>query len=201
MQRQDVPVGQLSQDLQPIAVWVIDPGKEDARTIQLAMESFVGPPVAVGGAVREPNARFARGHAHPQQDADDAAQRDAGDVRRGGLRQPDSTRAKSSPSCGPTGSAGSCYRRRRASATRRRRRRRPTSNRRRPSVTPRTSRSVERRAKVVEQVVDVFDSDREPKQAVGDAAPFAFLCGNRAVRHARRGDRSAIRRRPSSPLG
>lgn len=44
MQRQDVPVGQLSQDLQPIAAWVIDPGKENARIIQLAMESYVGPP-------------------------------------------------------------------------------------------------------------------------------------------------------------
>ncbi|MBV9333561.1 MAG: hypothetical protein JO146_06105 [Candidatus Eremiobacteraeota bacterium] len=34
----------LSQDLQPVAAWVINPGKEDARTITLAMEAYSGPP-------------------------------------------------------------------------------------------------------------------------------------------------------------
>ena len=34
----------LSNDLQPVAIWVLRPGKEDMRTIQLMMESFVGSP-------------------------------------------------------------------------------------------------------------------------------------------------------------
>jgi hypothetical protein len=34
----------LSQDLQIVAAWVLDPGKENARTIQLAMESYGGAP-------------------------------------------------------------------------------------------------------------------------------------------------------------
>jgi hypothetical protein len=34
----------LTEDLQPIAAWVIDPGKEDARTISIAMEAYDGPP-------------------------------------------------------------------------------------------------------------------------------------------------------------
>jgi hypothetical protein len=41
---QYVPVNQLSQDLQPVAAWVINPGKEDARTITLSMEAYGGPP-------------------------------------------------------------------------------------------------------------------------------------------------------------
>ena len=42
--RQEVSLAQLSQDLQPVAVWVINPGREDARTIMLAMEVYEGPP-------------------------------------------------------------------------------------------------------------------------------------------------------------
>jgi hypothetical protein len=42
--RQVLPPNQLSQDLQPVAAWVLNPGKEDARTIQLSMEAFDGPP-------------------------------------------------------------------------------------------------------------------------------------------------------------
>jgi hypothetical protein len=42
--RQDVSLNQLGQDLEPIATWVLRPGKEDARTIQIAMEAFSGPP-------------------------------------------------------------------------------------------------------------------------------------------------------------
>jgi hypothetical protein len=34
----------LSEDLQPIAAWVIDPGKENARTISLLMEAYDGAP-------------------------------------------------------------------------------------------------------------------------------------------------------------
>ncbi len=34
----------LSQDLQVVAAWVLDPGRENARTIQLAMESYQGAP-------------------------------------------------------------------------------------------------------------------------------------------------------------
>ena len=41
---QYVPLSELSEDLQPVAAWVINPGKEDARTITLAMEAFSGPP-------------------------------------------------------------------------------------------------------------------------------------------------------------
>lgn len=41
---QYVPVAQLSEDLQPVAAWLINPGKEDARTITLSMEAYSGPP-------------------------------------------------------------------------------------------------------------------------------------------------------------
>jgi hypothetical protein len=34
----------LNSDLQPVATWVIRPGQEDARTIQLQMESYTGSP-------------------------------------------------------------------------------------------------------------------------------------------------------------
>lgn len=34
----------LTEDLQPVAIWVLDPGKENARTITLSMESYEGPP-------------------------------------------------------------------------------------------------------------------------------------------------------------
>jgi hypothetical protein len=37
-------VDELGQDLQPVAMWVLHPGKEDARTITLSMESFTGAP-------------------------------------------------------------------------------------------------------------------------------------------------------------
>lgn len=42
--RRVIPLAQLGQDLTPVAVWVLHPGKEDARTITIAMESFTGPP-------------------------------------------------------------------------------------------------------------------------------------------------------------
>jgi hypothetical protein len=42
--RQPIPLDQLSGDLQPVAVWVLNPGKEDARMITLAMEAFTGAP-------------------------------------------------------------------------------------------------------------------------------------------------------------
>ncbi|MBV8345453.1 MAG: hypothetical protein JO190_10755 [Candidatus Eremiobacteraeota bacterium] len=43
--RQDTTApDQLSQDLQTVAAWVLYPNKENARTIQLAMESYTGPP-------------------------------------------------------------------------------------------------------------------------------------------------------------
>jgi hypothetical protein len=41
---QYIPLEQLSEDLQPVAAWIVNPGKEDARTITLAMEAFSGPP-------------------------------------------------------------------------------------------------------------------------------------------------------------
>jgi hypothetical protein len=42
--RQEVPLSQLSQDLQTVAAWILYPGKEDARQITLAMEAYDGPP-------------------------------------------------------------------------------------------------------------------------------------------------------------
>jgi hypothetical protein len=42
--RQPVDARQLGQDLQPIARWVIRPGKENATVIELSMESFEGAP-------------------------------------------------------------------------------------------------------------------------------------------------------------
>lgn len=42
--RQDIPLPQLSQDLKPVAVWVVRPGSEDARTITLMMEAYEGAP-------------------------------------------------------------------------------------------------------------------------------------------------------------
>jgi hypothetical protein len=42
--RQDVPLAQLGDDLQPIALWVLNPGKEDARTITLSMEGYTADP-------------------------------------------------------------------------------------------------------------------------------------------------------------
>jgi hypothetical protein len=42
--RQDIPLAQLGNDLQPIAAWMLRPGKEDARMIQLQMEAYNGPP-------------------------------------------------------------------------------------------------------------------------------------------------------------
>jgi hypothetical protein len=42
--RQMVSLEQLSNDLQTVAMWVLDPGKENARTIQIAMEAYPGAP-------------------------------------------------------------------------------------------------------------------------------------------------------------
>jgi len=42
--RQLISVDQLGSDLQPIAAWMINYGKEDARMITLSMEAYSGPP-------------------------------------------------------------------------------------------------------------------------------------------------------------
>ena len=42
--RGDGSPASLGQDLQPVAQWVLRPGKEDARVIQLQMELYSGPP-------------------------------------------------------------------------------------------------------------------------------------------------------------
>lgn len=42
--RQPIPVEQLSQDLQTVAAWVVHPGDESARTIQIQMEAYSGAP-------------------------------------------------------------------------------------------------------------------------------------------------------------
>jgi hypothetical protein len=42
--RQAVALNELGEDLQPVAAWVLHPGKEDARTITLSMEAYTGPP-------------------------------------------------------------------------------------------------------------------------------------------------------------
>jgi hypothetical protein len=44
MNRIDVPLSALSEDLQPIAAWVLRPGKEDSRMITLSMEAYEGAP-------------------------------------------------------------------------------------------------------------------------------------------------------------
>jgi hypothetical protein len=42
--RQPTTPDQLGEDLQTVAIWVLRPGQEDSRTIQLAMESYTGAP-------------------------------------------------------------------------------------------------------------------------------------------------------------
>jgi opacity protein-like surface antigen len=42
--RQEIPLAQLGDDLQPVALWVIDQGKEDARTIGISMEAYTAAP-------------------------------------------------------------------------------------------------------------------------------------------------------------
>ncbi|MGA8475768.1 MAG: hypothetical protein WB681_11930 [Candidatus Cybelea sp.] len=42
--RQPTSPDQLNEDLQTVAMWVLRPGQEDARTIQLSMESYSGAP-------------------------------------------------------------------------------------------------------------------------------------------------------------
>ena len=42
--RNVIPLDQLGNDLVPVATWIIRPGKEDARTIQLSMEAYSGEP-------------------------------------------------------------------------------------------------------------------------------------------------------------
>jgi hypothetical protein len=42
--RRFIPEAQLSEDLQPVALWVLNPGKEDARMIKIEMESFLNDP-------------------------------------------------------------------------------------------------------------------------------------------------------------
>jgi hypothetical protein len=44
LNRQPMALDQLSSDLQPVAAWVIHPGKEDARIIQITMEAYSGAP-------------------------------------------------------------------------------------------------------------------------------------------------------------
>src|SRR6202161_3685384 len=44
MSRQEVPLKELGDDLQPVAAWVLNPGKEDARTITLSMEAYSAAP-------------------------------------------------------------------------------------------------------------------------------------------------------------
>ncbi len=39
-----VPLAALGENLEPVAVWVINPGKEDTRVIQIQMEAYTGPP-------------------------------------------------------------------------------------------------------------------------------------------------------------
>jgi len=42
--RQPIAVDQLSSDLQPVAAWLLRPGKEDSRIITLSMEAYSGAP-------------------------------------------------------------------------------------------------------------------------------------------------------------
>ena len=116
-------------------------------------------PVPVGRAVRKPDPRRARRYAYSQQDADDAAQRHAGDVRRGRLWQRIRCEERSMRSSGPTVSAESCSRRPTRMGDGKRRRGAPSaqaSNGRRYPTLSAVASSV--CAKIVDQVVDVFDA-------------------------------------------
>jgi len=42
--RQAIPLEQLGQDLQTVAAWVLHPGDENTRTIQIQMEAYSGAP-------------------------------------------------------------------------------------------------------------------------------------------------------------
>jgi len=42
--RRIIPPAALGDDLQPVAIWVVNPGKEDAKEIQIMMEAFSGAP-------------------------------------------------------------------------------------------------------------------------------------------------------------
>jgi hypothetical protein len=44
MGRRELKLGDLTDDLEIVAQWVLHPGKEDARVIAIAMESYDGPP-------------------------------------------------------------------------------------------------------------------------------------------------------------
>ncbi len=44
LNRQPIAVDQLSNDLQPIAAWLLRAGKEDSRMIMLSMEAYSGAP-------------------------------------------------------------------------------------------------------------------------------------------------------------
>lgn len=44
LNRQPIAVDQLGNDLQPVAAWILRPGKEDSRMITLSMEAYSGPP-------------------------------------------------------------------------------------------------------------------------------------------------------------
>jgi hypothetical protein len=44
MGRQPIGLDQLGQDLQTVAVWILHPGDETARTIQIQMEAYSGAP-------------------------------------------------------------------------------------------------------------------------------------------------------------
>jgi hypothetical protein len=42
--RQYVAPSELGDDLKPVGIWILHPGKEDARTITLSMEAYSGAP-------------------------------------------------------------------------------------------------------------------------------------------------------------
>lgn len=42
--RSEITLDQLGSDLTPVAAWVLRPGKEDSRLIQISMESYTGAP-------------------------------------------------------------------------------------------------------------------------------------------------------------
>ncbi|HLY02636.1 MAG TPA: hypothetical protein VKR56_09065 [Candidatus Cybelea sp.] len=42
--RQEIPLSQLGDDLQPVALWILYQGKENARTITLSMEAYNAEP-------------------------------------------------------------------------------------------------------------------------------------------------------------
>ena len=154
------PVDQLGQDLQTVAVWVLHPGDENARTIQIQMEAYSGAP-------DQWESQF-ESQTHGKQDGTLIKNKTPMTLitgcRRISSRSPMaavSTRARSMRSSGRTASAASCSRR-----PRRRRRERGRSPERSQtgdgsSVPERSAVASSASRKSSSKIRGVFDPDRQ----------------------------------------